>query len=77
MKNLESLLGEQSTATTLFSFHYAGKTQQTEKAKLDIEVNIIQGLYEGDAQDGEFYMLLAKVLLASFSERNQQRKEKE
>ena len=43
--------------------------------KSGAEVKPIQGLYDEDAQDGEFYTLLAKVLLAGFSEKRQRKKE--
>lgn len=33
------------------------------------QVKPIQGLYNNDAQHGNFYSLLAKVLLAKFSEK--------
>ena len=35
----------------------------------------IQGLYNENAQDGEFYCLLAKILLAGFREKRQRKKE--
>lgn len=50
-------------------------------AKLNVEVNAevkpIQGLYHKDTQDGEFYNLLARVLLARFSEKGQAKGEQE
>ena len=43
-------------------------------AKLNAEVKPIQGLYDQDPQGVKFYCLLARVLLAGFSE-NTKRKE--